>query len=352
MGNVRFTEEQVALRSTAEDMARAARLESPAALADTGSPSVWTALTSSAMLGLRLRTDGAPEASVLDTALVAEPLGRFPSPDTPFAGTTLAVELLASAGAPEEILGSIAEGTSRATIMLDAELSRLAVADGDRVGGVVWDAGTAERAYLLRAVPGGYQPGYVETADATRSATVDLTRPLAELADAEFHPVPGSGLFTEAQLAAWTAMALVLTAADEIGVMQAAVESMTEYATLRRQFGRVIGSFQAVSHRIADAYVSLEGARSTVWYAAWAAEHADISEAVAAARRAKAYTGMTARGVCEDWIQVLGGIGMTWEHNAHLYLRRAMLNRQAFGDEHRQFAAISTMLTEAGYGLS
>jgi hypothetical protein len=340
---VKFTAEQEALRSTVAQMARPALVESPTALTEGTAPSAWGALVDGSMLSLRSREDGAPVAGTLETALVAEPLGRYPSIDTPFVGTTLAIELLSLAGADEDLVESLATGRSRATVLLDSQLTDLVITHDDRVSGVAWDAGSAERAYLVREVPGGFAIGYVEVAGAPGSTAVDLTRPLVEVTDGAFHEVLSTPV-SAAQLDAWTAFALTLVAADEIGIMHAAVDMMNEYAKVRQQFGTPVGSFQAVSHRIADAYVSLEGARSIVWYAAWAADNVDSDEALASARRAKAYTGTTARCVCEDMIQVLGGIGMTWEHTAHLYLRRAMLDRQTFGDEHHQFGALTAIM--------
>ena len=121
----------------------------------------------------------------------------------------------------------------------------------------------------------------------------------------------------------WTALALTALTADLVGTMQGALSLATRYAGQREQFGAPIGSFQAVAHLCAEQAVS-RGARSAMFYAAWCTDESP-AEALDAARVAKAYAAEVARAVTEAAIQVHGGIGMTWECLAHLYLRRALL---------------------------
>jgi alkylation response protein AidB-like acyl-CoA dehydrogenase len=139
----------------------------------------------------------------------------------------------------------------------------------------------------------------------------------------------------------WQALALALVCADMVGTCAAALEGAVAHACEREQFGRPVGSFQAVQQLCADQLVSVEGGRSIMWQAAWAVDELEPAEALALARVAKAYCAEMGRTVCETAIQVWGGLGMTWECPAHRYLRRALLDRQLFGDDRVQLAAIA-----------
>ncbi len=127
------------------------------------------------------------------------------------------------------------------------------------------------------------------------------------------------------------ALGLALACADLVGVMQGAVALATDYAKNRHQYGTAIGSFQAVQHLLADAFVAMEGSRSLALHAAWAVDALAPDDALVAASVAKAYCARAARTVCETAIQVHGGIGNTWECLAHVYLRRALAGIDAFG---------------------
>jgi alkylation response protein AidB-like acyl-CoA dehydrogenase len=113
--------------------------------------------------------------------------------------------------------------------------------------------------------------------------------------------------------------------------MRGAVDLACGYAKDRRQYGSPIGSFQAVQHLLADAFVALEGSRSVARHAAWAVDALDPEAALASAALAKAYSARAARTVCETAIQVHGGIGNTWECLAHVHLRRALLSTDVLG---------------------
>ncbi|GAC1419366.1 MAG: hypothetical protein NVSMB57_13730 [Actinomycetota bacterium] len=118
--------------------------------------------------------------------------------------------------------------------------------------------------------------------------------------------------------------AAVALAAEATGVADAVVRRSVAYAHERQQFGRAIGSFQAISHKCADMLVATESARSTTYYAAWAVDEG-APDANLACATAKACAASAAVRVCEEGIQVHGGIGFTWEHDMHLYYRRAKL---------------------------
>jgi alkylation response protein AidB-like acyl-CoA dehydrogenase len=177
--------------------------------------------------------------------------------------------------------------------------------------------------HLLAAVP--LQPADGGT-DLTRPGSV--IRPGSAPAPIEG---PGIQLLTENDLSTWTALGLALACADLVGTMRGAVDVSVEYASTRCQFGRPIGSFQAVQHLLADAYVFMEGSRSAARYAAWAVDALEPGAALAAAAAAKAYCARAARTVCETSIQVHGGTGNTWECLAHVHLRRALLSTELLG---------------------
>jgi alkylation response protein AidB-like acyl-CoA dehydrogenase len=132
-------------------------------------------------------------------------------------------------------------------------------------------------------------------------------------------------------------------AAELLGASQHLLEESAEYAKERVQFDRPIGSFQAVKHRLADMLVDVEGMRSAVYWAAWciAAEHPDAS---VAASTAKVWCSDAARRVAGSALQVHGGIGFTWEHDTHLYMKRVQLDAMAFGDSTIHRARLADML--------
>jgi alkylation response protein AidB-like acyl-CoA dehydrogenase len=129
-------------------------------------------------------------------------------------------------------------------------------------------------------------------------------------------------------------------AAETVGVAQKAMEMAVEYARERKQFGRPIGSYQAVSHRCAQMLLEVEGSRSGAYYAAWCAD-AEPDSLPAAASGAKAYASDAGWRVCGSSLQVHGGIGFTWEHDLHFFLKRAKTNAMLFGSarEHRERVA-------------
>jgi alkylation response protein AidB-like acyl-CoA dehydrogenase len=129
----------------------------------------------------------------------------------------------------------------------------------------------------------------------------------------------------------WLALAIVVTTADLVGVSRGALALAVEYAKIREQYGRPIGSNQGVAHPLAEAAALIEGCVSVLRHAAWAVDELSAPEALRAARVAKVYTAEAARTVCETAIQVHGGIGNTWESLAHVYLRRALTSTATFG---------------------
>ena len=284
-----------------------------------------TTVAASGWRELRVPVDGRePLASGIEAAVVAEELGRGLA-DTPFLGPTLAAELRRLAGAPTA-------GTAE-TVAFTASLLTAEVIDGGvPSGSVAVDARGATTALVL--VPDGAGHALASVALGPIGVGTDLTRPGAAV-----YPTsavtrvegPGCRPLTDDDLSTWTTLGLALDCADLVGVMGGAVDIAVEYASARRQFDRPIGSFQAVQHLLADAYVLMEGSRSAARHAAWAVDALAPVDALAAAACAKAYCARAARTVCETTIQVHGGMGNTWECLAHIFLRRALYSTEVLG---------------------
>jgi alkylation response protein AidB-like acyl-CoA dehydrogenase len=207
--------------------------------------------------------------------------------------------------------------------------STLEAADG-RLSGVkvaVADLAAAD----LVVVSGAHGRHWVVRTDAPGVAVrptpgLDPTRRLyaLELDGAEARELAGD--WEQAYSAIATAIA-----AESVGVAQRAMEMAVAYANDRKQFGRPIGAYQAISHRCAQMLLEVEGARSLTYHAAWACDH-DAAIAPGAAAMAKAYASDAGWRVTASALQVHGGIGFTWEHDLHFFLKRAKANAHHFGD--------------------
>jgi alkylation response protein AidB-like acyl-CoA dehydrogenase len=171
--------------------------------------------------------------------------------------------------------------------------------------------------------------------------SLDLTRPLCDLSLAG---VPGRRLAAAPEAAAAVAAGLTvgaaLLASEQLGVAQWCLESTVEYVRTRHQFGRPVGSFQALRHRLADLWVEIAQARAVARHAA-ACLAADDPDTAVASALAQAFCGPVAVHAAEECVQLHGGIGFTWEHPAHLYLKRAKSSAIGFGtaDRHRAILA-------------
>ncbi len=324
--DVRYSSEQQALRDAATRLVE--RL-GPHVVGEIGHPERTAKLDAAvAASGWReLRTtdgDGTPLASGVEAAIVAEELGRGLA-DISFFGPIMAGELRRLAGAQP--------GAPGETVALVADLSSVACAvDGEPPPMVAVDTWGASTALLL--VPGSDGLRLAETVLPPGHAGVDLTRPSTALdPSAAATPVETAVRpVTTDDVKRWTALGLSLACADLVGTMSGAVQLSCAYVGQRRQYGAAIGSFQAIQHLLADAYVQTEGARSVTLHAAWAVDELAPADALAAASVAKAYCARAARDVCETAIQVHGGIGNTWECSAHVYLRRALLSGDLLGN--------------------
>jgi hypothetical protein len=265
----------------------------------------------------------APLASAAEAAIVAEELGRGLA-DVAFLGPTLAAELRRLADAPPSV--------TRETVALVPDLSAPARATDGGIGSgaVAIDARDSTAALVVVPTAGGH--AVAEVALGAAPGGLDLTRPEVPVEPGAMPvAVPGNRTLGPADLQAWTALGLGLACGDLVGTMAGAIGLACDYATSRRQYGAAIGSFQAIQHMLADAFVALEGSRSVALYAAWGVDALPAGDALAAAAVAKAYCSRAARTVCEIAIQVHGGIGNTWDCLAHVYLRRALLSIDLLG---------------------
>ncbi|MGU3498755.1 acyl-CoA dehydrogenase family protein [Mycobacterium sp. C31M] len=294
---------------------------------------------------------------LIDAAIVVEELGAALFCGPVFG--TLALSIPALVAAPDtavrtETLGLLVAGTRTAAFAVPEQAGRFA-AEAVTVqatgSGETWTlSGTAERVVdadaadiLLVAAtgPDGTALFVVDTTDSgvqrTVLSTMDLTRPQATV---EFVDAPAALLAGPAQAPEVCQHAMhvgsVLLAAEQVGGAQHLLDLSVSYAKERLQFGRPIGSFQAVKHRIADMLVEQEHSRSAAYYGAWALEDNSDDPALAASI-AQATCSAAFTRIATDTVQVHGGIGFTWEHQAHLYFKRAFTDAALLGsaEEHR-----------------
>ncbi|MCU0270219.1 MAG: hypothetical protein MUF83_16440 [Acidimicrobiales bacterium] len=329
-----LTDEQLLLVETAARIAAFVGPRSPTELVAPAADG-WVALAEAGLLGLRLPDEGGrPVGTALDGALVVERLAARCCA-SPFVGAgLLAPELLRLAGAPPGLSEELADGGRRLTVALTPDLGALA-GDGPSLA---WDAAGCDGALCLLDEGFGLRPL------ATAVASADLTRTIAEV-DAAVPFESGRGVLSlEASPEVrqrWEAFALAMLSADLVGAMDGAVAAGVDHVREREQFGRPVGSFQAVQHLLADAHVRVEAARSAMWFAAWAVDERPTDEALLAARVAKAYAAPAARDVAEAVIQAFGGMGMTYECLAHAYLRRVLVTGAVLGGEATQLDRIA-----------
>ncbi|HEY3670611.1 MAG TPA: acyl-CoA dehydrogenase [Acidimicrobiia bacterium] len=267
-------------------------------------------------------SDG-PLASGVEVAIIARELGRGAA-DVPYLGPVVAVDLARCAGLEVEDAATSA--------VFDRSLLDFAVAP-DVTEGVAVDCAGSVRGLALVADGGSGAAHLVEVALPEPAPETDLTRAVAPVALSDVAPDGDGAAVGEDAIARSRALALTITVADLLGAMEGVLDTTTEYARERQQYGVPIGSFQAVQHLLAEARVLVEGSISVAQYAAWAVDALPVADAGQAGAVAKAYCARAARTVCETAIQVHGGIGNTWECFVHVYLRRALLSSALLGDE-------------------
>src|SRR5579859_1594470 len=317
-------------------------------------PALWSRMSSELGLpGLAIPEQyGGAGFTFLELGIVLQEMGRALVCAPFFSSAVLAANALLNSGddaAAMRWLPRIASGDLLATVALPRHSSVRAAsaADGWTLDGVaefvidgigaelILVAAQSEHGPLLLSLEAkapGVSRHPVEFFDATRRvARLEFSATPAALVGDETSAV--AGLERTADLVA------IALAAECVGVAERALEMATDYAKLREQFGRPIGSFQAIKHRLATVLVEIEAARSAAWYALWSAT-ARPDETPVVAPLTLATCTETAYLAASENVQVHGGIGYTWEHPAHLYLRRATMSRLLLGDPAEQREAL------------
>jgi alkylation response protein AidB-like acyl-CoA dehydrogenase len=340
-----LNDNQVMLRDSAREFFRG---ECPPAvvrrLADTGTAfdaNVWAKLATQGYTGITFdETLGGVGLGTVELALLMEEAGRALLPGPLFSTVALAGAVIDACGDREQkarYLAPICGGEVRATLALVEEESgwdhgaiRLAAAGGRLSGRKLFvpDAGVADV-----IVVAGRDGVHVVDARApgvsvTPMAGIDLTRKLYVV---DLRNAAADTLADGARLERGLDVATTALVAEMVGGMQRTLDLTVDYAKTRKQFGKPIGTFQAVQHQCADMYLETESARSAVYYAAWALQER-APDAAAAVSIAKLYASDAARMVGNRGIQVHGGMGFTWENDLHLYYRRAKASETMLGD--------------------
>jgi alkylation response protein AidB-like acyl-CoA dehydrogenase len=359
--NFDLTDEQQMLQAAARDFL-ASRLSSEKIRAlgesdDALSEDLWREMSDLNWPGLLVSEQyGGQGLGTVELAVLMEQLGYALVPGPVFSNTlaALALETAASDEQRERYLAPLASGELRGTlalwdrgagwapddISLDPERAgggyvlngeKLFVLDADNADFLIVGA-SGDRRFIVDRGADGVTVTPTPTIDTTRKQYAVKLEGVKVAEDAAFG---GEGALDAARERAYTALAAELT-----GVAQRAMEMAVDYAQERKQFGRPIGSYQAVSHKCAQMLLETEGARSASYYAAWAADN-EPERAPLAASMAKAYAADAACRVTGASLQVHGGIGFTWEHDLHLYLKRARCGALYLGDSrwHRERVA-------------
>jgi alkylation response protein AidB-like acyl-CoA dehydrogenase len=355
MTTLRYTEVEEELRASVRRLlatrspwsAVLARIES----AEPVDRPLWTALAvdiGCAGLPVPEKLGGAG-ASWREVAVVAEEIGRAVAP-VPFLGSALATAALLACG-DDEVLPAVAAGERTAVLVLPlstpprSALPTTVTAAGGTLTGTVTTVADASAADLL-VVPGAGGLWAVEAADAVRTPVtpLDLTRTLS---DVTFSAAPARRLAdADAAARAWSAAlttGAVLLAGEQLGVAEWCLAATVEHLKTRHQFGRPVGSFQGLKHRLAELWVAVTQARAAARYAAGCLADGDPDTPVAAAL-AQAHCGPVAVRAAEECVQMHGGIGFTWEHPAHLYLKRAKSDALALGAPHQHRTALAELV--------
>lgn len=305
---------------------------------------------------------GGLEMELMDLCVVFEEMGRAVVPGPLFSTVLLAGETIKTAGndsQKQKYLSGIAEGKLRGTLALSdpesgadpdyVQMAAIRTHDGFVLNGTkifVLDAQSADflivaaKTSVAEDARGGISLFLVDPKSNGISISplkiMDATRKQCVI---EFNNVkiPQEDLLGERDLG-WTYLSTVLgkvqvaLSAENVGGGQKCMELASQYAKERVQFDQPIGAFQAVKHPCAQMFVGVESSRSLLYWAAWSQDHGKNQDAKLSALAAKVYCSETFKNTACATLQILGGIGFTWEHDLHLYLKRAKANEVAFGD--------------------
>jgi alkylation response protein AidB-like acyl-CoA dehydrogenase len=351
-----WTQEQKQLRTTVSDYCRKTA-DARARHADDQRPDLTEWRQLGGELGIAgLAVDpryGGSGASVLELGIVAEQFGRHlvSGPFLATAGLVLpALSALADDAVNKEVLPSLLSGEQSAALVVNDEgggldpdgapLKAFVSSSGDvtlsGASSYVLGGADADVLLCLASLVNGERGLFLVTSShdgLTRTLIPGLDTGLRQ-ARLDFDRVPARQAGDPAAVAQVIDSAIdaatVLVAADQVGVAQAMLDASVAYAGTRLQFGRQIGSFQAVRHRCADMYLAVELARATAYHALWALAE-DLDEHAISASLAHVVCSDNARKVTSAAIQIHGGVGFTWEHPVHRYFKRAASNAALIG---------------------
>jgi len=316
--NFDFSDDQQAIKRTAKDLLAARfRAERVRELAEAEEydEGAWSEICELGWPGIFIpEAHGGQGLGTVELIILMEELGSALAP-LPFLSNAAAGLVLEHAGSDkqrERWLPGIASGEARGTVGV--------VRNGEAP--LVPDADSAD---LIVLVESGESANLVEAsaAEVEPLETIDATRRFARVRAEGGEPLGGEPRGAVDRIA-------TAVAAELVGVAQRAMEMAVDYARERKQFGRPIGSYQAVSHACAQMLLETEGARSTTYWAAWCAD-AEPETLPLAASMAKAYASDAGWRVTASSLQVHGGIGFTWEHDLHFFLKRAKADGQLYG---------------------
>jgi alkylation response protein AidB-like acyl-CoA dehydrogenase len=338
-----------------------ARGRRPAAAPQGYDAAVWSAMADQGWLALELPEDeGGLGLGMVEVAVLCEEIGRR-LVAAPFLPSVVALGALSGPEArvdegTKEWREALGEGAAVGCVAFAPDT--IAVAPPAPGGEARLTGESAPTAYapsadvaIVAAAGGVYAVDLRSQGRHDPVPAMDRTRELGVLA---FAGTPARHLGGHDAVALLLDRAATLASAEMLGAADRVLSMTVDYAKDRVQFGKPIGSFQAVKHMLADALVDVEGMRSTVYYAAWCAAAGDPDRSLAASM-AKAWCSDASRRVMAAGLQVHGGIGFTWEHDMHLFVKRAQLDQVSFGDAAFHRDRIAAMLRErldAGRALS
>jgi alkylation response protein AidB-like acyl-CoA dehydrogenase len=318
-------------------------------------PAVWKEITDQlGLAGLVIPEQfGGGGFGFLDFALAAERLGAvlFVSPLLSTVSAASALMFSDDEDLKAEYLPALASGNSIGALAIAEDSGTWVLTGGNTTAEDTPSTGAQLTGCKMYVVDGQHADVFVVSAhsasgvglyavdaatdgvDVTPLRTLDLTRPQARV---EFRSAPARPLFPAESSEFFAdqalATAVILLAAEQVGGAQRCLDMAVEYAKVRVQFGRPIGSFQAIKHKCADMLLDVESARSAAYYAADVLDGGEPADVLIAAALAKAHCSAAYTRVAGENIQIHGGIGFTWEHPAHLYFKRAKTTELLFGD--------------------
>ncbi|WP_040795892.1 acyl-CoA dehydrogenase family protein [Nocardia higoensis] len=323
-----LTEEQRLLREFSRSMLTAtcppALVRAVAEAGADGDDTLWQRAIELGWPSLAVAEDaGGAGQGLVELCLIAEEVGRAAAPG-PFAESALVAAAAAGGGAPDDVVAGLLEGKNKGTVV-DAGTPDLIQA-----------AGSADWLLVL-----GDDVRLAPAPATRRRTTIDLSRGWY----AATGPLDGRVLDLDPQW--WRDAMTVLTAADALGIGARLLEITVAYTAVREQFDRPIGSFQAVKHKAAEMLITLQGVRAATYRAAMALD-AGAQDAALWASVAKAHASEGISEVAGTALQLHGGIGFTWEHDLHLFLRRAKVDEAVWGNATFHHQRVAQLLRQAG----